>query len=126
MSYELSQRFHFDAAHTLLREIDADSSKRIHGHTYWGEVLLRGEPDAATGMVTDLGLVRREIERLRGELDHAFLDELPGLGIPTLENLCRFILERLRPALPAVSAVRVWRDSTGDGCTLRPTERSER
>lgn len=119
MSYELSQRFYFDAAHTLLREIDADSSKRIHGHTYHAEVYLQGEPDPATGMVVDLGLVRREIERLRTELDHAFLDNIAGLAPATLENLCRFILERLRPQLPALCGVRVWRDSTGDGCTLR-------
>ncbi len=119
MSYELSQRFYFDAAHTLLREIDADSSKRIHGHTYHAEVYLQGEPDPATGMVVDLGLVRREIDRLRTELDHAFLDDIAGLAPATLENLCRFILARLRPQLPALSGVRVWRDSTGDGCTLR-------
>ena len=119
MSYELSQRFYFDAAHTLQRSIDADSSKRIHGHTYHAEVYLQGTPDPATGMVIDLGLVRRAIAELRGTLDHAFLDEVPGLAPATLENLCRFILERLAPTLPALSGVRVWRDSTGDGCTLR-------
>ncbi len=119
MSYELSQRFYFDAAHTLQRSIDADSSKRIHGHTYHAEVYLQGTPDPATGMVIDLGLVRRAIAELRATLDHAFLDEVPGLSPPTLENLCRFILERLAPTLPALSGVRVWRDSTGDGCTLR-------
>lgn len=119
MSYELSQRFYFDAAHTLQRSIDADSSKRIHGHTYHAEVYLQGTPDPATGMVIDLGLVRRAIAELRATLDHAFLDEVPGLAPATLENLCRFILERLAPALPALSGVRVWRDSTGDGCMLR-------
>ena len=119
MSYELSQRFYFDAAHTLQRTIEADSSKRIHGHTYHAEVLLQGEPDPATGMVVDLGLVRREIEQLRLQLDHAFLDDIAGLAPPTLENLCRFILNRLITSLPAISAVRVWRDSTGDGCTLQ-------
>ena len=119
--YELSQRFFFDAAHTLRREIEAEGSRRVHGHTYWAEVFVRGQPDPATGMVLDLGLVRREVEAVRAALDHHFLDELLGLGVPTLENLCRFIAERLRPQLPALSAVRVWRDSIGDGCTLRLT-----
>ena len=121
--HQLSQRFYFDAAHTLNRASrpvdEASRSKRIHGHTYWAELLLEGVPDADTGMVVDLGLVRQHIERLRARLDHVFLDELPGLGVPTLENLCSFILGQLQADLPALVAVRVWRDSTGDGCTLR-------
>lgn len=119
--HQLSQRFYFDAAHTLNRVVEAEPSKRIHGHTYWAELLLEGEPDPATGMVVDLGRVRQHIQRLRMRLDHAFLDELPGLGVPTLENLCSYILGQLQAELPVLVAVRVWRDSTGDGCTLRRT-----
>jgi 6-pyruvoyltetrahydropterin/6-carboxytetrahydropterin synthase len=117
--FELSQRFHFDAAHTLLREIEAEGSKRVHGHTYHAEVFIQGTPDVATGMVMDLGLVRREIARVRSALDHHLLDEVVGLGIPTLENICAYVLHALQPALPQLCAVRVWRDSVGDGCTLR-------
>jgi len=58
MSYELSQRFYFDAAHTLQRSIDADSSKRIHGHTYHAEVCISGMPDPESGMTLDLGFLR--------------------------------------------------------------------
>ncbi|MFN9965297.1 MAG: 6-carboxytetrahydropterin synthase, partial [Lysobacteraceae bacterium] len=43
-------------------EGEVESSKRIHGHTYHAEVTLRGEPDPATGMLVDLGVVRRELE----------------------------------------------------------------
>ncbi len=118
MNYALSQKFFFDAAHTLRREIEADSSLRIHGHTYNAEVFLGGQPDPHTGMVVDLGLVRREIELLRKQLDHHLLDDIAGLGPPTLENLCRFIFQNLQPRLPALSSVRVWRESMGDGCLL--------
>ncbi len=118
MSYEISQKFFFDAAHTLKREIEADSSRRIHGHTYNAEVMLSGQPDATTGMVMDLGVVRAAIEQLRPRLDHHLLDDVAGLGPPTLENLCRFIFQNLQPCLPTLSAVRVWRESVGDSCTL--------
>lgn len=119
MSYEISQKFFFDAAHTLKREIEADSSRRIHGHTYHAEVTLSGQPDPRTCMVVDLGLVRLAIEQLRPKLDHHMLDDVPGLGPATLENLCAYIWRELAPALPALAAVRVWRDSVGDSCTLR-------
>lgn len=118
MNCEISQTFFFDAAHTLDRAIEAEASRRVHGHTYNAEVFLAGPVDPATGMVMDLGLVRSEIALLRERLDHHLLDEVPDLGPPTLENLCQFIFRRLQPALPALSAVRVWRASIGDACKL--------
>jgi len=118
MVCEISQTFFFDAAHTLDRLIETVSSKRIHGHTYNAEVFLTGLPDPATGMVMDLGLVQREVALIREQLDHHLLDEVPGLGPPTMENLCQFIFNGLLPALPALTSVRVWRVSIGDGCRL--------
>ncbi len=119
MTYDISQKFFFDAAHTLNREVEADSSRRIHGHTYQAEVTLSGVPQAASGMVVDLGLVRRAIEHLRPQLDHRLLDDVPGLGPATLENLCAYIWRALAPVLPGLAAVRVWREGMGDSCTLR-------
>ncbi len=118
MNYQISQKFYFDAAHTLRREVEADSSLRIHGHTYNAEVALSGHPDPVTGMVLDLGLVRQAIEQLRLQLDHHMLDDVVGLGPATLENLCAFIWRALAPRLPGLAMVRVWRVSIGDSCTL--------
>jgi len=125
MIYELSQRFYFEAAHTLDREIDAPSSKRIHGHTYHAEVSVRGPRDPETGMVIDLALLRREIERVRAILDHAFLDDVPGLRTPTLENLSTFIADQFAELDPPISSVRVWREASGDSCllTIEPQRR---
>lgn len=123
MTYEISQKFFFDAAHTLSREIEADSSLRIHGHTYHAEVTLSGQVNPQSGMVVDLGLVRLAIEKLRPQLDHRLLDEVKGLGPATLENLCAFIWRDLAKSFSGLAAVRVWRDSVGDSCTLRATVR---
>jgi 6-pyruvoyltetrahydropterin/6-carboxytetrahydropterin synthase len=118
MRYTISQRFFFDAAHTLRREIEVESSRRVHGHTYHAEVSLQAPPDPATGMVMDLGVLRRRVEAVRAQLDHRMLDEVPGLGVPTLENLCLFIAEQLADLKPRLSRVRVWREALGDACTL--------
>ncbi len=122
--FEITQKFFFDAAHTLQREIESEGSRRIHGHTYHAEVTLAGKPDNRSGMVVDLGLVRRAIEALRPQLDHHLLDEVPGLGPATLENLCAFIWRDIDARLPHVTQVRVWREALGDGCTLRRSARS--
>ncbi|MEJ8827122.1 6-carboxytetrahydropterin synthase [Variovorax humicola] len=119
MIYELSQKFVFEAAHTLNRTIDASGSRRIHGHTYHAEITLAGEPESNSGMVQDLGSVRRHIEAIRELLDHQFLDDVEDLGPATLENLCRFIFAKLTSRCPGLVAVCVERPASGDKCVLR-------
>jgi 6-pyruvoyltetrahydropterin/6-carboxytetrahydropterin synthase len=112
MKFELSQRFYFEAAHTLSRTIDAEPSARIHGHTYYATVTLTGTPDPSTGMLL-------EIDSLRETLDHRFLNELDGLGPVTLENLAAYIHQALIKAIPNIVSVTVERPASGDACTLR-------
>ena len=120
--FELSQTFSFDAAHTLKRQVSAEEaagSRRIHGHTYTAEVMVAGERQAESGMVVDLAVLRAVIADVRSQLDHHFLDEVAGLGAPTLENLCVFIYAQVRQHLPQVTAVAVSR-AAGDRCVYRP------
>ncbi|MDP2015743.1 6-carboxytetrahydropterin synthase [Hydrogenophaga sp.] len=116
--HELSQRFFFEAAHTLRRTVETEGSRRVHGHTYEAEVTVRGTPDDA-GMVIDLALLRAAIAQVREQLDHHFLDEVADLGIPTLENLCSFIRVQLAPNVPGLCAVMIERRASGDRCALR-------
>ena len=117
-TFEVCQRFYFDAAHHLNRKIEAEGSRRIHGHTYHAEVAVRGPVDPDSGMVMDIGLIRVEVAKVRELLDHHFLDEVPGLGIPTIENLCIFIEKTMRSNGLALSRVTVWRDAVGDRCNM--------
>jgi 6-pyruvoyltetrahydropterin/6-carboxytetrahydropterin synthase len=120
--FTVTQNTFFDAAHTLRREIQAEGSKRIHGHTYRVEVSVRGQPDPTTGMVIDLGILRQRLSLVREQLDHHLLDEVTGLGIPTLENIAAFIAKSLSDLQPPLSAVKVWRDGIGDACLLELSE----
>jgi 6-pyruvoyltetrahydropterin/6-carboxytetrahydropterin synthase len=117
--FELSQRFYFEAAHTLSRDIDAEGSRRIHGHTYEAEITLSGHADPLSGMLLDLAYLRKEIERVRALLDHHFLDDIANLGPVTLENLCLFIKDQLIDSIPQLSAITVERRASGDRCILR-------
>ena len=125
--FELSQTFSFDAAHTLKRFVSPDEalgSRRIHGHTYTAEVFVRGQRQSDTGMVVDLSILREALAEVRGQLDHHFLDEVAGLGHPTLENLCVFIFAQMNARMPQVSAVSVSR-AAGDRCLYRPDGRPD-
>lgn len=115
--FELSKQFVFDAAHTLERKIEVDSSRRIHGHTYLAEVTIRGAADPVSGMVMDIGVLQRLLESTRAGLDHHFLDDVPDLGPATLENLCVWIWRRLAPTCPHLYRVSVSRASNQDRCS---------
>lgn len=115
--HELSKQFRFEAAHTLHRMIDAEPSRRIHGHSYRAEVVVRGRPDPESGMLVDLGLFERALEDARHGLDHRLLDEINDLGPGTLENLSAWIWRRVQDVCPGLSRVTVYRDSTGDTCS---------
>lgn len=122
--FELSKQFRFDAAHTLERSIETESSRRIHGHSYRAEVTVRGRPDPVTGMIVDLGLLERSMEDARDALDHRFLDEINDLGPATMENLSRWIWDRLHPAVRNLHKVSVHRDSSGETCSYWGDEAS--
>lgn len=115
--HELCKQFRFDAAHTLQRAVETDSSRRIHGHSYRAEVALRGDPEADSGMLLDLGLLERALAAVRDRLDHHFLDKVEGLGPATLENLAAWIWQQLEPDCPGLWRVTVARDSSGDSCS---------
>lgn len=116
---EITQEFRFDAAHFLLS--GPDGNRRVHGHSFSAEVTLRGEPDPKTGMVQDLGAVQSALSRLAEILDHRVLNDIPGLGEPTLENLAAFIFRRVKQQLPGVARVCVRRPSCGQSCVYEET-----
>ena len=115
--FELSKQFRFESAHTLDRAIDGEASRRIHGHSYRAEVVVRGNVDPKTGMVLDLGLLERALENARLGLDHHFLDEVPGLGPATMENISVWIWRKVLGRCGRLARVTVYRDSTGEACS---------
>jgi 6-pyruvoyltetrahydropterin/6-carboxytetrahydropterin synthase len=116
--YEISKEFRFDAAHTLQRTEDVEPSRRIHGHSYRAEVVIRGRPDPESGMIIDLGLLDQALEGARDGLDHRFLDEVDGLGPATIENLSSWIWRKVAPACPDLWRVTVRRDSDTGSCSF--------
>ena len=114
--WELTKSFRFEAAHSLSGTTFGAVAEEIHGHSYRAEVTVRGTPDPATGMIVDTGLLERQIAGLRGALDHKLLNNINALGKPTLENLARFIFDRVQGA-GEVARVTVHRDSCNESCS---------
>jgi 6-pyruvoyltetrahydropterin/6-carboxytetrahydropterin synthase len=114
--WELTKSFRFEAAHALSGTTLDAASEEIHGHSFRAEVAIRGIPDPATGMIMDLGILERRIGDVQALLDHKLLNRVEALGLPTLENLTRFIWDRVQSA-GHVTRVSVFRDSCNESCT---------
>ena len=66
----------------------------------------------------DFAELKSAFRPLLDQLDHYYLNDIPGLENPTSENLCRWIWQRLRPTLPALSTVEI-RETCTSGCVYR-------
>lgn len=114
---EIFCEFTFEAAHRLPHVPEGHKCARLHGHSYRVELRVRGEVSPDTGWVMDFGEVRTAFQPVRDQLDHVYLNEVPGLENPTSEVLARWIWDRLAPDLP-LSAV-VIRETCTAGCIYR-------
>lgn len=112
--FTVVKEFGFEAAHHFPHKPAGHENTRIHGHSFRVEVAVVGEPDSATGCVVDFEALGLAVDAIRRDLDHHMLNDLPGLGIPSLENLARWIAERLKRQFPTVSSVTVKRPTLGE------------
>jgi 6-pyruvoyltetrahydropterin/6-carboxytetrahydropterin synthase len=107
---ELGRRYRFAASHRLYTPLlSEEENRRVfgkcsnphgHGHNYCVEVRISGEVDPATGMIANLSDLDAFVERnVLEEMDHRSLnEEVTAFAhqVPTTENLCFEIFERLK------------------------------
>ena len=93
----------------------SEAVRRLHGHSYKIEVLASGTPDPQVGWIVDFAELKHLFAPLYAQLDHALLNEVPGLERDTtLPALRQWIMERLSPRPAWLDGVRV--SITGDLC----------
>ena len=115
--FEVTKAAQFDAAHSLDDGPADGRYRRLHGHSFRVEASVRG-PRQGVGWVTDLGALDAALKDLAAELDHGMLNDKPGLESPTLENLCLYFAQRLKPQYPGLSRIVVSRPTIGESCSL--------
>jgi 6-pyruvoyltetrahydropterin/6-carboxytetrahydropterin synthase len=122
---EIFWEFTFEAAHRLPNVPSDHKCSRLHGHSYRAAVHVTGAVDPRTGWVIDFGDIKAACKPVVAQLDHYYLNEIPGLENPTSEVLATWIWRELENSLPMMSAVTV-RETCTSGCVYRgPDEGSE-
>ena len=111
---ELRKTFQIEAAHRLPNVAPGHKCGRLHGHSFVIEIAIEGPLDPHAGWVMDFADVKALFQPLYRELDHNYLNDIPGLENPTSEVLAVWVWERLKPSLPGLTEV-----SVAETCTSR-------
>jgi 6-pyruvoyltetrahydropterin/6-carboxytetrahydropterin synthase len=105
MRVELRKTFQFEAAHLLPHVGESHKCRRLHGHSFVVDVVVEGECDPKLGWLMDYADISAAFKPIHDQLDHYYLNEIPGLENPTSENLAIWIWQRLRPSLPLLKEI---------------------
>lgn len=115
---EIFKQFTIEAAHLLPNLPEGHKCRRLHGHSFRIEVHVSGPVTEREGWVQDFADIGATFKPLYEQLDHHYLNDIPGLENPTSEILARWIWQRLKPVLPTLSAI-VVRETCTTGCVYR-------
>lgn len=118
MNIELRKSFQFEAAHLLPHLPASHKCRRLHGHSFNVEIVVAGECDPKLGWLIDYAEISEAFKPLYDQLDHYYLNEIPGLENPTSENVAAWIWAKLQPRLPLLTEVVV-----AETCTARAVYR---
>jgi 6-pyruvoyltetrahydropterin/6-carboxytetrahydropterin synthase len=113
---EIFKSFTLEAAHRLPNVPPGHKCARVHGHSFRVEIHVRGPVGEHSGWVMDFAELKAAFEPVFVQLDHHYLNDVPGLDNPTSENLARWIWRELAPALPLLARVVVHETCTS-GCS---------
>ena len=112
----ITRKEHFSSSHklenpNLSKERNVEifgKCNSFHGHNYYIEVTLSGEPDKDSGYLMNLKLLKKILlEEVVDKVDHKFLNELnmfKGI-IPTTENMAEVFWKILKPKIEEVSTI---------------------
>ena len=112
---EIFKEFTLEAAHCLPNLPDGHKCRRLHGHSFRVEIHVRGPVVEPEGWIVDFADIKKAFAPFYDQLDHNYLNDIDGLENPTCENLARWIWQRMKPVLPALSKV-VARETCTSGC----------
>jgi 6-pyruvoyltetrahydropterin/6-carboxytetrahydropterin synthase len=112
---EIFKDFTFESAHRLPNVPADHKCGRLHGHSFLVTIYISGEIDQHTGWIIDFGDIKKVFKPIYEQLDHIYLNDIPGLENPTSEVLAKWIWNELKPLLPQLSKIQI-RETCTSGC----------
>ena len=116
--FEITKAVSFEAAHYMGGKPEGHPYRNVHGHSFRLEVTVAGTVRPGEEWVQDFSELTAILNATAARLDHRLLNEIEGLSVPTLERICLWVAEELKPQLPGLRAVTLARPSLDERCRL--------
>ena len=110
--------FSIEAARSLPNLPNNHPCKNVHGHSFKVKIVVRGRVNENTGFVIDFSEIDLAFKPLVTQLDHKYLNDVPGLENPSSENMCQWIWLNLKPKLPGLYKI-VIQETESTGCSFK-------
>ncbi|MGM0596646.1 MAG: 6-carboxytetrahydropterin synthase QueD [Myxococcota bacterium] len=111
---KLVKKFHFEAAHRLVNAPDGHKCRNLHGHSFKFEIEVKGKVDPERGWFMDYKDISRIAKPVVEELDHSYLNDIPGLENGTSENLAKWIWEKIDTKIKGLHRVSVYETASSE------------
>ena len=127
--YSLKVQGTFSSAHNLRGY--KGKCEDLHGHNWVVEIVIKSQKLDNIGMVLDFKFLKKKLNACLEKMDHKYLNHIPYFSAkgaclpvrqgsasggkkvnPTSENIAKYIYDQLKPAIPLLSCVTVWENST--------------
>lgn len=112
--FELRKSMTFESAHKLIGLPTGHKCGRLHGHSFKATLVVQGPLDKENRWVIDYADIKKAAAPTFEQLDHNYLNDIPGLENPTAENICRWIFQNIKPRLPMLVQVIVSETCTSE------------
>jgi 6-pyruvoyltetrahydropterin/6-carboxytetrahydropterin synthase len=103
------RKYDFEAAHHLQGVVPImHKCHRIHGHSYELEVKISGPVQGNMVRGYEFDVIDAVVHALIKMVDHQLLNEIPGLEIPTIENIAPWFANAIAKGLQCPVTVRIY------------------
>lgn len=100
--YELVHTIRFESARRLPKVPEGHPCGRLYGLAFYLDIHVVGDLTGDSGWVVDFGEIEAVFRPLRDQIDHNYLNDLPGLENPTSEVLVTWLWARAAPRIPGL------------------------
>ncbi len=119
MPVTISQTIYAEVAHSMPGHPVAEN-KRLHGHSLKITVTSEAVGERRNAIM-DFGCYGEQVKAIVGLIDHRHLNDIEGLGEPTLENVAEWLGVRFAVTGPLRTvSVKVEREHLGQAATWTP------
>lgn len=117
-TFAITKSVTFEAAHFIGSKPEGHPYRHVHGHSFVLEATVSGTVEKGAMWVEDIAKITAALTETAAKLDHRLLNEISGLEVPTLEQICLWASVELGQTLSGLTKVAVCRPSLSERCEL--------